>query len=106
VLSDTEAEAAIDELHAVGDTEGNIPYNPSVEFFVEATAIAGMSGGGAFNSEGQLLGIIVRASDTENAVRIIRFIRITYIKSKVNDFYSGLSQTDKDKLSPFISGEL
>ena len=105
-LSDTEAEAAIDELQAAGDAEGNIPYNASVEFFIEATAIAGMSGGGAFNSDGQLLGIMVRASDTENAVRIIRVVRITYIKSKMNDFYNGLSQTDKDKLSPFVSGEL
>lgn len=106
ILSDAEAEAKITQLHAAGDSEGDIPYNSSVEFFVEAHALPGMSGGGAFNSEGQLLGIIVRASDTKNAPRIIRAVRISYIKSKMMEFYNSLSQTDKDKLRPFIDGEI
>lgn len=106
VLSDEESAIAIDELQAAGDTEGEIPYDATVEFLVKATAIPGMSGGGVFNSDGQLLGIMVRSSDTENAPKIIRVVRITYIKSKLMDFYNGLSQTDKNKLSPFVRGEL
>jgi hypothetical protein len=106
ILSDEKAKAIIDELKAAGDSEGDIPYNSSVEFFVQAQGLAGMSGGGAFNSSGQLLGIMVRASDKEKAPKIIRIVRITHIKSKLSDFYNGLSQTEKNKLIPFINGEI
>lgn len=106
ILSDNEAEAIIDKLQAAGDSEGDIPYNSLVEFFVEAQGLAGMSGGGAFNSDGQLLGIMVRASDTENAPKVIRVVKITHIKSKLTEFYNGLSQSDKKIIKPFINGEI
>ncbi|MCF6297330.1 MAG: serine protease [Flavobacteriaceae bacterium] len=106
ILSDLEAETIIDELKAAGDSEGDIPYNSLVEFFIEAQGLAGMSGGGAFNSDGELLGIMVRASDTENAPRVIRVVKITHIKSKLNEFYNDLSQADKEKINSFISGEI
>ncbi|MUP38839.1 serine protease family protein [Labilibaculum euxinus] len=106
ILSNSEAEAVIKELQAAGDSEGDIPYNEDAEFFVEARSLAGMSGGGTFNSKGQLLGIAVRGSDTANAPKIIRIVRASYIRSKMIGFYNGLSQTDKDKLRPFISGEI
>ncbi|MGE0021122.1 MAG: hypothetical protein AB7S72_15725 [Draconibacterium sp.] len=106
ILSDEEANTVIAELKAAGDSEGDIPYNSSVEFFVQAQGLAGMSGGGAFNASGQLLGIMVRASDKENAPKIIRIVRITHIKSKLSDFYNGLSQTEKNKLIPYINGEI
>lgn len=106
ILSSLEAAIIIDELKAAGDSEGDIPYNPLVEFLIKAQGLAGMSGGGAFNSDGQLLGIMVRASNTENAPKIIRIVRITHIKSKLNEFYNGLSQMDKGKINPFISGEI
>ncbi|MEI3800328.1 MULTISPECIES: hypothetical protein [unclassified Chitinophaga] len=106
ILSDTEAADIIQKLKAAGDTEGDVPYNPDVEFFVEAQGIAGMSGGGAFNSEGQLLGIMVRASDKEKAPKIIRVVKVVYIKSRMVEFYNGLPETSKSKVRPFISGEL
>jgi hypothetical protein len=106
ILSDNEAEAIIDKLRAAGDPEGDIPYNSLVEFFVEAQGLVGMSGGGAFNSDGQLLGVMVRASDTENAPKVIRVVKITYIKSKLTAFYNGLSQGDKEIINPFINGEI
>ncbi len=106
ILSDTEAASTITELKAVGDPEGDIPYNLNAEFFIDAQAIAGMSGGGVFNSNGQLLGIMVRASDHDKAPKIIRVVRISYIKSKINTFYSSLSIKDKGKIEPFINGEL
>ncbi|SKD09472.1 hypothetical protein SAMN05660461_5361 [Chitinophaga ginsengisegetis] len=106
ILSDTEAADIIQKLKAAGDAEGEVPYNPAVEFFVEAQGIAGMSGGGAFNSEGQLLGIMVRASDKEKAPKIIRVVKVVYIKSRMVEFYNGLPETSKSKVKPFISGEL
>ena len=106
ILSDEEAGNIIIQLKAAGDSEGNIPYNGNAEFFVDAQAIAGMSGGGVFNAAGQLLGIMVRASDKENAPRIIRVVKISYIKLKLEAFYNGLPESDRDKIRPFISGEL
>tara|TARA_B100000809_G_scaffold99764_1_gene98308 strand:- start:126 stop:1154 length:1029 start_codon:yes stop_codon:yes gene_type:complete len=106
ILSDLEAETIINELKVVGDSEGDIPYNSLVEFFAEATGLAGMSGGGAFNSDGQLLGIMVRASDVENAPKVIRVVKIAHIRSKLTEFYNGLSQTDKEKINSLISGEI
>jgi hypothetical protein len=106
ILSDTEATQAIQKLKSAGDAEGDIAYNSSAEFFVEAQAIAGMSGGGVFNSDGQLLGIMVRASDNENAPKIIRVVKMSYIISTMKDFYNSLSETDKSKIRPFISGEI
>tara|TARA_B100000809_G_scaffold42703_1_gene37080 strand:- start:111 stop:374 length:264 start_codon:yes stop_codon:yes gene_type:complete len=76
------------------------------EYSQEAAGLAGMSGGGAFNSDGQLLGIMVRASDAENAPKVIRVVKITHIKSKLTEFYDGLSQTDKEKINSLISGEI
>lgn len=106
ILSDTEATQTIQKLKIAGDTEGDIPYNSSAEFLIEAQAIAGMSGGGVFNADGQLLGIMVRGSDKENAPQIIRVVKISHIKSTMIAFYNSLSETNKNKIRPFISGEL
>ncbi|UNY99954.1 serine protease [Zhouia spongiae] len=106
VLSDSEAQEIITKLQEAGDPEGDIPYNSDAEFFIDAQGIAGMSGGGVFNSEGQLTGIMVRASDTENAPKIIRAVRISYIKAKMTAFYNSLSQTERNKIAPFINGEI
>ncbi|MCF6348138.1 MAG: serine protease [Flavobacteriaceae bacterium] len=105
VFTDTQAQIIIQQLKEEGDEEGNIPYNHQVEFITNAKAIAGMSGGGVFNSQGQLLGISVRATTLENEP-ILRVVRITFIKDKLSSFYNNLSSTDKNKLHPFISGEL
>jgi hypothetical protein len=106
ILSDAEAADVIQQLKIAGDSEGAIPYTARAEFFVEAQAIAGMSGGGVFNSEGQLLGIMVRSSDKEKAPKIIRVVKVSYIKSKMTEFYNGLPEPGKSKVRPFISGEL
>lgn len=106
ILSNAESVSIVQELKTAGDSEGDISYNPTVEFFVDAQAIAGMSGGGVFNSEGQLLGIMVRASDKKKAPKIIRVVKISYIKSKMNAFYEELSAAKKNMIRPFINGEL
>lgn len=106
ILSDTEAADMVQKLKTAGDSEGDIPYDPLVEFFIGAQAIAGMSGGGVFNSDGQLLGIMVRASDRENAPKVIRAVKVSYIKDSMAGFYNGLPETDKHKIRPFINDEL
>ncbi len=105
IMSDAEANDAISKMKAAGDPEGGIAYNPEAEFFLEAEGIAGMSGGGVFNAEGQLLGIIVRASDAADAPKIIRVVRVSFIRTKILEFYNRLPQADKNKIRPYISGE-
>lgn len=105
VYSNLEAKNMIQSLKLNGDVEGEIPYNPEVEFLANIDAIAGMSGGGVFNVDGQLLGIMVRATKL-NDKPVLRVVRITYIKQKMNTFYNTLSLSDKNKIRPFISGEL
>ncbi|MPR37239.1 serine protease [Salmonirosea aquatica] len=106
ILSDKEAESILTQLRSAGDSEGDIPYNSLIEFIVEAPGIAGMSGGGVFNSTGQLLGIMVRGSEVENVPRIIRAVKVSHINSKLKKFYSSLPQADKDKIRSYVSGEL
>lgn len=106
ILTDTESEQAINELKNAGDAEGNINYNNEVEFFVYGKGLAGMSGGGVFNSQGQCLGIMVRASNTNGALEIIRVIRIAFIRNKLIQFYQSLPETAKSKFIPFLRGEI
>lgn len=105
VYSDVEAENIIQTLKLNSNVEGDIPYNSEVEFLANIEAIAGMSGGGIFNAEGQLLGIMVRATELDGNP-VLRAVRITYIKQKINAFYNALSVSNKNKIRPFINGEL
>lgn len=105
IYSNTEAEKIILLLNQNNDTEGNIPYNHEVEFLANIHAVSGMSGGGVFNADGRLLGIMVRAT-TLNQEPILRVVKMSYIIKKLNNFYNTLSVSDKNKIMPFISGEL
>ncbi|WP_412476258.1 S1 family peptidase [Flavobacterium sp. TBRC 19031] len=105
IYSDSEAENIIQLLNQSMDTEGNIPYNPQVEFLANIHAVSGMSGGGVFNENGQLLGIMVRATEL-NGQPILRVVRINYIVQKLTLFFDSLSPSDKVKIEPFINGEL
>lgn len=104
ILPHTQAEEVIRKLKATGDEEGSIPYNPGVEFLIDAPGFPGMSGGGVFNSSGQLLGIMVRAS--QHTPEIIRVVKAAFIRSEMIRFYNTLPESDKEKIRPFISGEL
>jgi hypothetical protein len=105
VYSDEEAENIIQLLQQSDDVEGDIPYNPQVEFLANIDAVAGMSGGGVFNADGQLVGIMVRATIL-NEEPVLRVVRMSYVVHKLNAFYNTLTISDKNKLQPFISGEL
>lgn len=63
VLSDDEAGQAVADLADMGDPEGGVPYDPEAEMIIRGEAIAGMSGGGAVDRGGRLVGILVRATD-------------------------------------------
>lgn len=105
VYSDAEAENIIQSLNLINDVEGDIPYNSQVEFLANIDAIAGMSGGGVFNADGQLLGVMVRAT-VLNGEPVLRVVRMSYIVQQLNDFFNTLSTSNRNKLEPFISGEL
>lgn len=106
ILSDAEAEDMIKELKTFNDSEGDLPYNSQVEFLIKTQGISGMSGGGVFNNKGQLLGILTRASDADGAPKIVRVLRILYIKDKFIKYYNTLSDSEKNTIYPFMSGEL
>lgn len=105
VYSTAEAESIIRSLKQQRDIEGAIPYNPDVEFLANIKAIAGMSGGGVFNARGQLLGVMVRAAEL-NGEPVLRVVRITYIKQRFSAFYNALQVHERNKVKPFVSGEL
>lgn len=105
VYSNLEAEKIIESLKLKNDPEGLIPYDHEIEFIANTAAIAGMSGGGVFNANGQLLGIMVRATTLEGDP-VLRVVRLKYIKTKMLNFYQKLTITNQNKFRPFISGEL
>ncbi|MDI9257904.1 serine protease family protein [Flavobacterium sedimenticola] len=105
IYSDSEAENIIQLLNQDMDPEGDIPYNPQVEFLANIKAVSGMSGGGVFNENGQLLGIMVRATAL-NGQPILRVVRMSYIVQKLTVFFDSLPPSEKAKIEPFISGEL
>jgi len=105
IYTDMEAEEIIKSLQQHSDEEGDIAYDPEVEFFLNAIAASGMSGGGVFNSEGQLLGIMVRATDSLEAP-LVRVVRMSYITEKLNQFYDALPGSDKASLKRFLGSEV
>jgi hypothetical protein len=102
VLSDAEAEAAIVSLEQAGDEEGQIPYDAEAEFLVEGLAVAGMSGGGAFDADGRLLGILVRATTTEGGSAYVRVVRMSHIASTMASAFEALSPGEQEAMAPFI----
>jgi hypothetical protein len=105
VYSDTEATNIIESLNQNGDVEGTIPYNSEVEFLANIEAAPGMSGGGVFNADGQLLGIMVRATKW-NGEPVLRVVRITYMKERIKNFYNSLAPSERVKIEPFVNGEV
>ena len=105
VLSDEAARETITLLSQLGDEEGGIPYEPEVEMLITAKSVVGMSGGGVFNSEGQLLVIIVRSTEIDGKP-IVRVVRLKYIKDTFEAYFNTLYQDQKDYLRLFIGDEI
>jgi len=105
VLSDDQAVAAVAQLAAAGDIEGDIPYAPTVEMFVQGFAAGGMSGGGVFDQDGRLLGVIVRASDERDGEQYVRAVRLTYAVQSLTSAFAELPPDDQAAIEPFLPAE-
>lgn len=102
VLSNAEAESAIAELAIAGDVEGDIPYEPAVEIIIDGFAMGGMSGGGVFDFDGRLVGIIVRASDPRDGVQYVRAVRMSYIAGGLDEAVESATVDLQEAVAPYI----
>jgi hypothetical protein len=102
VLSNSEAEAAIEELAALGDEEGGIAYVPEAEMIIEGYSVVGMSGGGVFDRSGSLVGILERASYEYEGKQYVRVVRMTYVVTRINSAYEALSESERAVVSPYL----
>jgi hypothetical protein len=102
VLDDTEAEAAITELAAAGDVEGDIAYDPVAEMILEGGAAVGMSGGAAFNADNRHVGVLVRASTADIGTQYVRAVRSTYIVAQLDSAYNALDPADQEAIAPYL----
>jgi hypothetical protein len=102
VLSNSEAEAAIEELAALGDEEGGIAYVPEAEMIIEGHSVVGMSGGGVFDRAGSLVGILERASYEYDGKQYLRVVRMTFVVASINSAYEALSDSERAVVSPYL----
>lgn len=102
VLTDEEADRAIGALQIVGDEEGDIDYDAEVEMLIEGHAAGGMSGGGVFDIEGVLVGVIVRASESLEVTEYVRAVRMTFIVSELSSALDGLSADEQLEVLPYL----
>jgi Trypsin-like peptidase domain len=83
VLDDEEARDVIEQLERLGDEEGDILYDPIAEYLLEASAAGGMSGGGVFDRDGRLVGIVVRATETTEIRQYVRAVRMSFVVAEL-----------------------
>lgn len=95
VLEDSEAENAIQDLLELGDEEGKIPYDSEVEIIIEGHSVVGMSGGGVYNTQGQQVGVIVRASYEYDGLQYVRAVRMTFIVDSLVSVFDSLPESEK-----------
>lgn len=106
VLSDAEATAAIAMLADAGDMEGDIAYQPEVEMIIAGAAAGGMSGGGVFDAQSRVVGIIVRASDPLDGVQYVRAVRMTYAVEQLTEAFGGLTADTQAAIAPYLEPEV
>lgn len=102
VLTDDDVATAFEALRAAGDEEGSLPYDPSVELIVSAKALGGMSGGGVFDRDGRLAGVMVRGSSVEGAPEIVRVVRASMIASRLAAAVAALPEATKAEVTPYL----
>jgi hypothetical protein len=107
VLSTAEADALMLALADVGDEEGMIPFDPEVEFFIEATGHPGMSGGGVYSASGRQAGIMVRATTTPvDGSVYVRAVRMSFVVAELSAAFESATPDTRALTTPFLEPEL
>ena len=101
-LTDEEAVAAIARLDELGDPEGALPYEASVELIIEGAAAAGMSGGPVVDRDGRLIGILVRASDEHDGVQYVRAVRMAHVVARIDAVFDTLPEIEQAALEGYL----
>jgi hypothetical protein len=94
ILSDKQAAAAV---KANFFASGPNSYDPASELLVKTHCAPGMSGGPAFNSRGEVIGLIESAP--ENRQPYVRVVRADYILKKLREGLALLSEAEREKLA-------
>ena len=102
VLSDGQARAALAALKAAGDEEGDVAYDPEAEVLVRGAAAAGMSGGGAFDEKGMMIGVMVRASKAGAGPHIVRLVRMRFVAAEIEAALARLPHAGRSKVRAFL----
>ncbi len=102
LLNDDEIAAAIQELRTAGDEEGSVAYDGAVERMVRGTAITGMSGGPVFGADGQLIGILVRASTQTAPPGYVRIVRLGLVAESLRQAHEALPPEENAAVTPFL----
>ena len=102
VLDDEAARNAIATLAALGDSEGEIAYEPDVEMVIEGAAVAGMSGGPVVDREGRLVGVLVRATATPDGEHYARAVRLTWIAAELSGAIGSLAPSVQSSVATYL----
>jgi hypothetical protein len=103
-LSDAEA---MEILKTAEGAEKLIPFDRNVEFLILGKASPGFSGGGAFDLQGNYLGIIVRGGKTDDGLEFVRVVRAQYVLSQSIQKIENMTTGEKrDKTLGLIPKEL
>jgi len=102
VLDETGVQKAMAELRTAGDEEGSLPYDAEVEHIVRGSAVAGMSGGGVFDVEGRLVGVLVRGSTETEPPGYARFVRLPFIVSTIRAVFDELPGDERASLGRYL----
>lgn len=102
VLADEEVPGAQRYLREQGDEEGDVTYEPEVEFFYRGRGIRGMSGGGVFDERGRQVGVIVRGSQLDGELNYVRAVRMSYVVARIEAARSLLSDEQRAAIDPYL----
>lgn len=103
-LSDAEA---IELFKTAEGAEKLIPYDGNVEFLILGKASPGFSGGGAFDLNGNYLGVIVRGGKFEDGRDFVRIVKAHYVLSQsVQKIESMTDSKQRDMTLKLFSKEI
>jgi hypothetical protein len=70
--------------------------------FIEGSAITGMSGGGAFDTDGRVVGILVRASTEHPTRQFVRAVRMSYVVARVRQAVEALEPDRRQAVETYL----